>query len=124
MSQVTEDKVVEAAEELGIEPSSEIIGRTPWQIFWTRFRRDRVALVALGFLVVLALAAAFAPLVAKLVGLNWKKIDAIMDLLKERGKRSELIRLLKRNQRKEADALLNQELSLASNPDLLVLAAA
>jgi len=63
-------------------------------------------------------------MVAKLVGLNWEKIDAIMDLLKERGKRWELLRLLKRNQREEAHALLNEELSLASNPDLFVLAAA
>lgn len=63
-------------------------------------------------------------MVAKLVGLNWEKIDAIMDLLKERGKRWELLRLLKRNQREEAHALLNEELSLASNPDLFVLATA
>jgi hypothetical protein len=63
-------------------------------------------------------------MVAKLVGLNWEKIDAIMDLLKERGKRWEILRLLKRNKREEANALLNEELSLASNPDLFVLAAA
>jgi len=26
-----------------------VVGRTPWQLFWLRFRRDRVALAALGF---------------------------------------------------------------------------
>jgi ABC-type dipeptide/oligopeptide/nickel transport system permease subunit len=38
----------------------EILGRTPWQLFWVRFRRDRVALAALGFLVLLVLVALFA----------------------------------------------------------------
>jgi peptide/nickel transport system permease protein len=45
-----------------------IAARTPWQLFWRRLRRDRVALVSLafiGFLIVVALAA---PLVVKLVG--------------------------------------------------------
>ena len=64
MSQVTEDQLAEATEELGIEPSSQIIGRTPWQIFWGKFRKDRVGLVAMGFIVLLALIAIFAPLIA------------------------------------------------------------
>ena len=64
MSQVTEDQLAEATEELGIEPSSQIIGRTPWQIFWGKFRKDRVALVAMGFIILLALTAIFAPLIA------------------------------------------------------------
>jgi peptide/nickel transport system permease protein len=38
----------------------DIVGRTPWQLFWVRFRRDRVAFVALGFIVFLVLAAIFA----------------------------------------------------------------
>jgi peptide/nickel transport system permease protein len=68
MSQVTDEEVVEATEQLGIEPSSQIIGRTPWQIFWSRFRRDRVALVAMGFIVFLALVAIGAPLISSWVG--------------------------------------------------------
>jgi len=69
LSQVTDEEVVEATQELGgAEPSSSIIGRTPWQIFWTRFRRDKVALVALGFIVLLGIAALAAPLIADLVG--------------------------------------------------------
>ena len=68
MSQVTEEKVTEAAAELGIEPSSQIIGRTPWQIFWSRFRTDRVALVAAAFLVFLAVVAIFAPAISSWVG--------------------------------------------------------
>ena len=39
---------------------AEIVGRTPWQLFWERFRRDRVALAALGFIVFLILVAVLA----------------------------------------------------------------
>jgi ABC-type dipeptide/oligopeptide/nickel transport system permease subunit len=38
------------------------------QLFWRRLRQDRVALVALGFIVFLILVAIFAPLIVKLVG--------------------------------------------------------
>ena len=38
----------------------EILGRTPWQLFWVRFKRDRVAIVALVFIALLVLAAIFA----------------------------------------------------------------
>src|SRR6202035_1956735 len=38
----------------------EIVGRTPWQLFWARFKRDRVAFVALAFIVLLVLVAIFA----------------------------------------------------------------
>jgi peptide/nickel transport system permease protein len=43
-------------------PRHAISGRTPWQLFWQSFRRDRVALVALGFIVLEVLAALLAPL--------------------------------------------------------------
>jgi peptide/nickel transport system permease protein len=49
----------------GGEPGGSIIGRTPWQIFWMRFRKDRVALAAGGFLVLLAAVAVAAPLIAR-----------------------------------------------------------
>jgi ABC-type dipeptide/oligopeptide/nickel transport system permease subunit len=42
---------------------------TPLQLFWRRFRRDRVALVSLGFVVLLMLVAIAAPLVVSLLGL-------------------------------------------------------
>src|SRR5579864_2024385 len=38
----------------------EIVGRTPWELFWVRFKRDRVALAAFVFLALLVLAALFA----------------------------------------------------------------
>lgn len=49
-------------------PSEAIAARSPLELFWRRFRRDRVAMVALAFIVVLTLVAVFAPLIIKLVG--------------------------------------------------------
>jgi peptide/nickel transport system permease protein len=37
-----------------------VVRRTPWQLFWLRFRRDRVALAALAFIVFLILVAVLA----------------------------------------------------------------
>jgi peptide/nickel transport system permease protein len=42
---------------------------TPRQLFWRRFRRDRVALVSLAFIVLLIVVALAAPLVVRLLGL-------------------------------------------------------
>jgi peptide/nickel transport system permease protein len=44
------------------------LARTPWQLFWQRLREDRVALAALGFIVVEILAAVFAPLIVMALG--------------------------------------------------------
>ena len=46
----------------------DIRARSPWELFWRRFREDRLALLALGFLVLLVLVAIFAPLVVKAFG--------------------------------------------------------
>jgi len=46
----------------------EVAGRTPSQLFWQRFREDRVAVVALGFIALEILAALFAPWVVKALG--------------------------------------------------------
>jgi peptide/nickel transport system permease protein len=45
------------------------IARSPLQLFWRRFRRDRVALVSLGFIALLIVVAIAAPLVVSLLGL-------------------------------------------------------
>jgi ABC-type dipeptide/oligopeptide/nickel transport system permease subunit len=47
---------------------AEIAGRTPFQLFWERFREDRVALVALGFIVLEVLLAIFAPWIVRAFG--------------------------------------------------------
>ncbi|HVF52811.1 MAG TPA: ABC transporter permease [Actinomycetota bacterium] len=43
------------------------VAKSPWKIFWARFRHDRVALMGLGFIGLLVLIAIAAPLIAKLV---------------------------------------------------------
>ncbi|MBV9196787.1 MAG: ABC transporter permease [Solirubrobacterales bacterium] len=59
----------EGAAEEGLETAgAEIAARSPRELVWRRFRADRVAVVSLGFIVVLILIAIFAPLVVKLVG--------------------------------------------------------
>ena len=47
---------------------TEIEARSPWELFWLRFREDKLALLALGFIVLLILVAVFAPLVVDIVG--------------------------------------------------------
>ncbi len=45
-----------------------VVARSPLQLFWARFREDRVALVSLGFVVFLLLVAVFAPVVTAIAG--------------------------------------------------------
>jgi peptide/nickel transport system permease protein len=50
-----------------IDPTA-IAARSPWQLFWRRFREDRLAMAALIFLVALVVVAILAPLVVKIFG--------------------------------------------------------
>lgn len=69
MTQIAaEPSIEQPPPEVGPEPTSQIIGRSPWQIFWSRFRKDKAAFFGLGFIILLILAALAAPLIAKLVG--------------------------------------------------------
>ena len=45
-----------------------IAARSPWQLFWRRFREDRLAMASLVFLALLVLMAIFAPVVVKIAG--------------------------------------------------------
>jgi len=49
--------------------ATQVAARSPLQLFWRRFRRDRIALVSLGFIVLLIVVAIAAPLVVSLLGL-------------------------------------------------------
>ena len=62
---VEPDATFEAAE---LVPG-EIAARSPRQLFWRRFRADRVAMVSASFLILLILVAIFAPELVKLLGL-------------------------------------------------------
>jgi peptide/nickel transport system permease protein len=61
-----------AEEEAGVQVelvgAGEIAARSPWELFFKRFREDKFALVSIGFLILLILVAIFAPLVVKLFG--------------------------------------------------------
>jgi peptide/nickel transport system permease protein len=53
---------------------------SPMQLFWRRFRKDKVAMTSLVFIVVLIFVAIFAPLIVKLLGLpgpNQQNINAL-----------------------------------------------
>jgi peptide/nickel transport system permease protein len=51
------------------ESEADVAARTPLQLFWRRFKQDRVALVSLGFIIFLILIAIAAPLVVDILGL-------------------------------------------------------
>jgi peptide/nickel transport system permease protein len=52
-----------------LESGHEIAARSPLALFWRRFRRDRIAQVSAGFILLLIVVAIFAPLIVKLFGL-------------------------------------------------------
>lgn len=49
--------------------TGEITARSPMQLFWRRFRQDRVAMVSAGVIIFLILVAIFAPLIVSVLGL-------------------------------------------------------
>jgi len=62
------------AEDTGVDQiikgEGAVAARSPQQLFWRRFRRDKVALVALAFIVVLILVAIFATPLSNVVGVS------------------------------------------------------
>ncbi len=56
-----------SAELTEIDPTK-IAARSPWQLFWRRFREDKLAMASIVFLFLLVLVAIFAPLIVKAVG--------------------------------------------------------
>jgi ABC-type dipeptide/oligopeptide/nickel transport system permease subunit len=61
---------------------AEIAARSPLQLFWRRLKQDKVAMVALGFIVLLVLVALLAPQIVKLFGAhppNEQNSDALDD---------------------------------------------
>jgi peptide/nickel transport system permease protein len=54
-------------EEIAAPDAEEIVGRGPWQLFWVRFREDKVALGSLAVIILIILAAVFAPVIVRAV---------------------------------------------------------
>jgi peptide/nickel transport system permease protein len=66
VAQIAAEREATASESPGgAGGSHEVVGRSPWQIFWSRFRSDRVALAGIVFIVVLVLLAIFAGWISK-----------------------------------------------------------
>jgi peptide/nickel transport system permease protein len=65
LSQVA-DTVGDPTAAYGVEAA--VVGKTPWQLFWGRFKQDKLAFLGLGFIGVLLLAALLAPVVSNAVG--------------------------------------------------------
>lgn len=61
------------AEDQGVDQivagNAPVAARSPLQLFWRRFRKDKVALVAFIFIVLLVLAAIFAPVIRSIFGI-------------------------------------------------------
>ncbi len=53
---------------LGGEASKEVLGRSPWELFWRRFRRDTFALAGLVIVTIMIALALLAPLISRWVG--------------------------------------------------------
>jgi peptide/nickel transport system permease protein len=51
-------------EQTNVEVSQQVIGRSPWELFWRRFRRDKVALGGALIVIVMFLIAIMAPVLA------------------------------------------------------------
>jgi peptide/nickel transport system permease protein len=54
--------------ETGVVAGQQVTARSPLQLFWRRFRKDKVAMVAAGVVVLAVLVAILAPLIVKVAG--------------------------------------------------------
>jgi ABC-type dipeptide/oligopeptide/nickel transport system permease subunit len=58
-----------------LDAGGDVAARSPLQLFWRRFRRDRVAVVAGGVVIVLIVIAILAPLVVSILGLPGPNVE-------------------------------------------------
>jgi ABC-type dipeptide/oligopeptide/nickel transport system permease subunit len=67
MAQVTSEPTVALGAPLpeGGEVTGAVVGRSPWELFWRRFRKDRFALGSIVFIVLLGALALFAGVISK-----------------------------------------------------------
>ncbi|MGH2730761.1 MAG: ABC transporter permease [Actinomycetota bacterium] len=65
MSQVASEVTVQQPVGPQFDDATVIVGKTPWQLFWARFRQDKVALVGVGVIIMLVVVAIAAPYIAR-----------------------------------------------------------
>lgn len=77
-----DDTVPDAGDSAAVVSDGTIAARSPLQLFWRRLRRDKVAIVSLGFIVALILMAILAPVIVKVANAappkqqNFSALDA------------------------------------------------
>jgi ABC-type dipeptide/oligopeptide/nickel transport system permease subunit len=64
------EPAVEPLAPLSGDEQKRVEGRTPWQLFWGRFRKDWVALLALVWVFILVFSAILAPLFVRFISHN------------------------------------------------------
>src|SRR5207248_6001792 len=64
VTMATTDPTLTAAPQLQDLTVGEVAGRSPWQIFWTRLKKDRAALVGASIIIVFVLIAVLAPVIS------------------------------------------------------------
>jgi peptide/nickel transport system permease protein len=77
MSVGAEALVEQEASAFDIHIGHEITARSPLQLFWRRFRSDKVAMVSLAFIVLLIIVAIAAPLVVKAFGVSGPNVQNV-----------------------------------------------
>ena len=86
MTQIATEPIVgEQPPEVGGAPSAQIAGRSPWELFWRRFRRDRFALAGIVIIAIMTLLAIGAPVVAALVGHGPNDISHLREMTTDIG---------------------------------------
>lgn len=70
MAQVTAPPtgVPQGPDESSVEVPRQVLGRSPWELFWRRFRKDRFAIAGLVIVALMILLAVLAPLAATITG--------------------------------------------------------
>jgi peptide/nickel transport system permease protein len=58
----------DSTQETGLVAGQQVTARSPLQLFWRRFRKDKVAMVAAGFVVLACLVAILAPVIVNVTG--------------------------------------------------------
>jgi peptide/nickel transport system permease protein len=76
MAQVASEPITEQiGTEVGGEPSKQVVGLSPGQLFWRRFRKDRFALAGIVFIIFMIVLALSAPLIAAITGHGPNQVD-------------------------------------------------
>ena len=53
-------------DQVNVEVSQQVVGRSPWELFWRRFRRDKFAIGGLILVIFMLVVALFAPVIASI----------------------------------------------------------